>query len=347
MGLFQKAVKHDAKLRLAIAGPSGSGKTYSALAIATALGGPIAFVDTEHGSASKYADTFDFDVAEMHAPYHPDKFIEAIDSAAKAGYKVIILDSMTHAWNGEGGLLELVEQATKRQKTPNSYTAWHDVTPIQNRLIEAIVTANIHLIATMRSKQEYVQEKDNNGRSTIRKVGMAPIQRDGFEYEFDVFFDMDIDNNAVVTKTRCSALTGSVIAKPGAQVAKILKDWLKSDAPARESKPPAQDAARPQPEAQVTSDGNNVHESPPHNRLWGLGLSVFGPNDWDMARPWLISKWTAKITPDNTRSSSTELSDDEKTMLGDYLNESASALQKIWPKQKAQMIQATEQKEAA
>lgn len=235
MGLFKQAVKHDAKLRLAIAGPSGSGKTYSALAIATALGGPVAFVDTEHGSASKYADVFAFDVAEMHAPYHPDKFIEAIRQAAEAGYRVIILDSMTHAWNGEGGLLELVEQATKRQKTPNSYTAWHDVTPIQNRLIEAIVMANIHIIATMRSKQEYVQEKDNNGRSTIRKVGMAPIQRDGFEYEFDVFFDMDVDNNAVVSKTRCSALTGKVIAQPGAQVAKILKDWL-GGAPAPEPK---------------------------------------------------------------------------------------------------------------
>lgn len=227
MGLFKKATKEAAKLRLAIAGPSGSGKTYSALAIATELGGPVAVVDTEHGSASKYADIFDFDVAEMHAPYHPDKYVAAIKEAAAAGYGVLILDSMTHAWNGEGGILELVEQATKRQKTPNSYTAWADVTPIQNRLIETIVSANIHIIATMRSKQEYVQRKDERtGRTVIDKVGMAPIQREGFEYEFDIFFDMDVDNNAVVSKTRCPELTGKVIAKPGAQVARVLAKWL-------------------------------------------------------------------------------------------------------------------------
>lgn len=235
MGLFKKATKTEAKLRLAIAGPSGSGKTYSSLAIAAALGGPIAVLDTEHGSASKYADLFEFDVLELHAPYHPDKYMEAIHEASNAGYRVIILDSMSHAWNGEGGLLELVEQATKRQKTPNSYTAWHDVTPIQNKLIEAIVSANIHIIATMRSKQDYVQEKDSNGRSTIRKVGMAPIQREGFEYEFDVFFDLDIDNNAVVTKTRCPALTGTVINKPGKQVAAILTEWLKGEPAAQTS----------------------------------------------------------------------------------------------------------------
>lgn len=339
MGLFTKAVKHDAKLRLAIAGPSGSGKTFSALAIATGLGGPIAFVDTEHGSASKYADIFDFDVAEMHAPYHPDKFIKAIQGAAEAGYKVVILDSMTHAWNGEGGLLELVEQATKRQKTPNSYTAWHDVTPIQNKLIEAIVSTNIHIIATMRSKQEYVQEKDNNGRSTIRKVGMAPIQRDGFEYEFDIFFDMDTDNNAVVSKTRCSALAGQVIAKPGAQVAKTLKNWLSSDAPK-----PAKNATgenTPQgADGDVDGDTLFATETPPHQRMWGQGMGVFGP-DWDMARPWLISKWTAKVTPDNTRNSASELSDTEKDQLADYIKESAAALQRIWIKQKAAMLQST------
>jgi hypothetical protein len=226
MGLFTKAVKGESKLRLAIAGPSGSGKTYSALAIATALGGPIAYVDTEHGSASKYADLFDFDVAEMHAPYHPDKYVAAIREAAQAGYKVIVLDSLSHAWNGEGGLLELVEDAAKRMKTSNTYAAWKDVTPIQNRLIESIVSADIHLIGTMRSKQDYVQEKNDKGYTVIRKVGMAPVQRDGFEYEFDVFFDMDYDNNAIVSKSRCPALSGQVIAKPGAQVAKILKEWL-------------------------------------------------------------------------------------------------------------------------
>lgn len=225
--MFKKAVKSQAKLRLAIAGPSGSGKTFTSLAIAQALGGPIAFVDTEHGSASKYADLFEFDVMEMEPPFHPRRFAEAISEAATAGYKVIVLDSMTHAWNGQGGLLELVEEVQKRQKTSNSFAAWKDVTPIQNRLVEAIVGAPLHVIATLRSRQEYVQEKDERtGKTSIRKVGMAPQQRDGFEYEFDVFLDMDINNNAIVSKTRCPALTGKVFTRPGADVANILMDWL-------------------------------------------------------------------------------------------------------------------------
>lgn len=225
--MFKKAVKQEAKLRLAIAGPSGSGKTYTALAIAQAFGGSVAVVDTEHGSASKYADLFGFDVLEMEAPFHPDRFVTAIREAASAGYTTIVLDSLSHAWNGQGGLLELVEDAQKRMKTSNSFAAWKDVTPIQNRFIEGIVSAPIHVIATMRSKQEYVQEKDERtGKTQIRKVGMAPVQRDGFEYEFDVFLDMDVNNNAIVSKTRCPALTGKVFTKPGADVANILMDWL-------------------------------------------------------------------------------------------------------------------------
>ena len=227
MGLFQKAVKSSAKLRLAIAGPSGSGKTYTSLAIASHLGEEVALVDTEHGSASKYADLFSFDVATMSAPFAPDKYIRAIAEAAQAGYKVIILDSVSHAWNGNGGILSLVEEAGKRNKSSNSFAAWADVTPIQNRFIEAIVSSDIHIIATMRSKQEYVQERDSNNKTVIRKVGMAPVQRDGFEYEFDVFLDMDADNNAIVSKTRCPDLAGRVFAKPGADVAEILANWLK------------------------------------------------------------------------------------------------------------------------
>lgn len=225
---FQKAVKHEAKLRLAIAGPSGSGKTYTSLAIATALanGGKVALVDTEHGSASKYADLFDFDVMELAAPFHPDRFCEAIREAGRAGYSVLVLDSLTHAWSGAGGLLEIVDSIAVRMKTTNTFAAWKDATPIQNRLVEAIVAASLHIIATMRSKQDYVLTQDDRGKSTIRKVGMAPQQREGFEYEFDVFMDMDMDNTGIVQKTRCPDLTGGVFKKPGADVADILARWL-------------------------------------------------------------------------------------------------------------------------
>jgi hypothetical protein len=224
---FQKAVKHESKLRLAITGPSGAGKTYTALSIARSLPQPVALVDTEHGSASKYADLFEFDVMNLQPPYHPDRFVEAIRDAAQAGYRVIILDSLTHAWNGTGGMLELVDEIAKRSKTGNTFAAWKDAGPIQSRLIESIVGAPIHVIATLRSKQDYTQEKDANGRTVIKKVGMAAQQREGFEYEFDVVIDMNIDHEGIVTKTRCPALTDRVIAKPGKEVADTLTDWLK------------------------------------------------------------------------------------------------------------------------
>lgn len=231
--MFQKAVKTEAKLRLAIAGPSGSGKTYTALSVGTALadGGKVAVLDTEHGSASKYADLFEFDVLNESAPFHPDKVTAAIQAAAQAKYAVLILDSMSHFWNGPGGMTDIVDDIARRMKSPNSFAAWKDGTPIQQRMIEAIVSAPLHIIATMRSKQDYILEVGSDGKSRPRKVGMAPIQRDGFEYEFDVFMDMDNDNTGIVAKTRCPALTNGVFKKPGADVAVILRDWLKGEPP--------------------------------------------------------------------------------------------------------------------
>lgn len=246
---FQKATKHSAKLRLALAGPAGSGKTYSALSVACALaekyGGRVAVVDTEHGSASKYADLFDFDALELES-FHPQRYIEAIDAATEAGYGVLVIDSLSHAWMGKDGALELVDRAAKRTQTGNSFGAWRDVTPLHNALVEAMIGSDLHLIVTLRSKQDYVQEKDDKGRTSIRKVGMAPVQRDGLEYEFDVYGDLDQDNNLMIGKTRCPALSGQVIVKPGKQLAATLEKWLQgAPAPARE---------RPQPEAQRVID---------------------------------------------------------------------------------------------
>lgn len=236
--MFQKAIKTESKLRLAIAGPSGSGKTYSALAIGTVLGEKVAVVDTEHGSASKYADLFDFDVLEMHAPYSPNKYVTAIEAAQEAGYDVLILDSTSHAWNGAGGMLEMVEQVSKKYKG-NSYAAWGEITPIYQNMIESIIAADMHVIVTMRSKQDYILV-EKNGKQMPQKVGMAPVQRDGFEYEFDVFLDMDIENNAIVQKTRCPDLSGKVFAKPGQNIANILKEWLHGQPAPRKHKPVAE-----------------------------------------------------------------------------------------------------------
>src|SRR5215469_3962007 len=160
--MFTRAEKTNSKLRLALAGPPGSGKTFTALSLAHALadGQSVALIDTEHGSASKYADLFPpFDCVNLET-FHPDVYVEAIHAAERAGYAVLIIDSLSHAWNGKGGVLELVDAAAKRSKSGNTYAAWAEATPIHTRLIETIIRANVHIIATMRSKMEYAQEKD-------------------------------------------------------------------------------------------------------------------------------------------------------------------------------------------
>jgi hypothetical protein len=233
---IKKAVKYDAKLRLSIAGPSGSGKTWTSLTLATAMSGDkgICVIDTERGSASKYADLFTFDVIELDT-FSPLLYVEAIQAVEEAGYGVLVIDSLSHAWNGKGGLLEIVENIAQRKYSKNTYVAWKDATPLQNALIDALTRANLHIIVTMRSKQEYVLEKnERTGKMEPRKAGMAPIQRDGLEYEFDVHVDMDIDNTMIVQKSRCSALAGQVIPKPDARVAEALKAWLSgAPSPAR------------------------------------------------------------------------------------------------------------------
>lgn len=228
---IKKAVKYDAKLRMSISGPSGSGKTYTALTLAHALaeGKRVLVIDTERGSASKYADPDlfpEFDVIELDT-FNPALYVEAIKLAQESGYGVVVIDSLTHAWNGTGGLLEIVEGIATRKYKGNTFAAWKDATPFQNQLIDAITRADMHIIATMRAKQEYSLQVDaHTGKSTPRKMGMAPIQREGMEYEFDVHVDMDIDNTLIVQKSRCPALSGKVIQKPGTAVADILKMWL-------------------------------------------------------------------------------------------------------------------------
>jgi len=229
---FTKATKHKAKLRAALCGVSGSGKTYSALAIASHLGKRIAVIDTESGSASKYADQFTFDVDDTLPDHSPKSYIDAIQAAAAAGYDVLVIDSLTHAWAGRGGALEMVDVAAAKSQG-NSYAAWRTVTPWHNKLVDAILTAPIHIIATMRTKAEYVLES-KNGKQVPRKVGMAPIQRDGMEYEFDVVGDLDLSHTLSISKTRCPSLDGKLFQLPGKDVADIVLKWLDSGAEALE-----------------------------------------------------------------------------------------------------------------
>jgi len=232
---FQKATKKQAKLRLGICGPAGSGKTYTALIVATALSDKVAFIDTERGSASKYSDEFDFDVLELDE-FDPRNYIEAINMAEEAGYEVLVIDSLSHAWAGKGGVLEQVDNTAARMRTGNSFAAWREGSKLHNELVDTILQCNMHVIATMRSKMEYVQEKDERGKTVIRKVGMAPVQRDGMEYEFDVVGDMDQEHTLIITKTRCKVLKDAVIKEPDAKFAKTLQKWLTDGVPVEEQK---------------------------------------------------------------------------------------------------------------
>jgi hypothetical protein len=227
--MFKPATKKAAKLRMALIGPAGSGKTYSALALAQGLGSRVAVIDTEHGSASLYADKFQFDTCTLES-FSPDTYVEALKAAEAAGYDVIIIDSLSHAWIGKEGALEQVDNAARRSGSKNTYFAWRDVTPKHNNLVEAIIQSKAHIIATMRAKTEYTLDKDDKGKVMPRKIGMAPIQREGLEYEFSIAGDMDLEHNYNITKTRCSMLTGKVNPKPGAELAKTLRTWLEGGA---------------------------------------------------------------------------------------------------------------------
>lgn len=192
-------------------------------------GGRIALVDTEHGSASKYADKFDFDTLELHS-FNPQNYIDAITAAEEAGYGVLVIDSLSHAWAGKDGALELVDRAARKMTGGNSYVAWKDITPLQNAMIDKILGANLHVIATMRSKTEYAQEKDERGRTIIRKVGVEPVQRAQVEYEFDIVGVMDLSNTLLIEKSRMAELSGQVIEKPGGRLASQIEAWLSAGA---------------------------------------------------------------------------------------------------------------------
>lgn len=192
--MFKKAERKQAKLRLALAGPSGSGKTMSALLMAKGLGGRIAVIDTEHGSASLYADIADFDVLELHAPYSPERYAEAITAAEQSGYSVLIIDSYSHEWTGSGGCLESNEKLAHQKFKGNTWAAWNETTPRHRKLTDKILTSPLHIICTMRSKTETVQ---GEGKKVI-KLGMKSEQRDGTDYEFTVVLDITHDGHAAI-----------------------------------------------------------------------------------------------------------------------------------------------------
>lgn len=223
---IRKAQRKKAKLRLGIAAPSGAGKTYSALLLAFGIGGKVGVIDTEHGSADLYEDLGDYDIINIEAPYTVQKYRDALTTFERAGYNVVIMDSLSHAWAGDGGLLDKQGKLADRPGA-NGYAAWRTITPEHNGLVEAILTSPCHIIATMRSKQEYVLETNDKGKQTPRKVGMAPVQREGMEYEFTVMLDIDMSHIASSSKDRTRLFDGQLFKITSAH-GETLRHWLEA-----------------------------------------------------------------------------------------------------------------------
>lgn len=227
---FVKATRKKSRLRLAVQGPSGSGKTYGALKIAQGLGGRIAVIDTEKGSASIYANWCNFDVMDLDPPYTPEAFIKAMKEAEGGGYSVLIIDSATHEWSGVGGCLELVDEIARARYKGNSWSAWNDVTPRHRAFMDAITRSPMHVIVTMRSKTETAQVEEN-GRKKVVKLGMKAEQRDGSEYEFSVVLDLVHDGHyAQASKDRTGLFADKDPRVIDETVGQDLLAWLESGA---------------------------------------------------------------------------------------------------------------------
>lgn len=221
---FKKADKKASKLRCSIFGPSGSGKTYTSLRIAngfkTATNGKIAFIDSERGSASKYADRFDFDVLELDRKTIAD-YIQAIKLASENGYNILIIDSLSHAWQE---LIEDIDRLANVKYKGNTWRAWAEGTPKQRALVDAIINYNGHVIATIRSKTEWEVGEDKK----VRRVGLSPEQGKGIEYEFDMLLEITVDHYATVIKDRTGKYQDKIINMPDEKFGIELINWLNS-----------------------------------------------------------------------------------------------------------------------
>ncbi len=228
-GSFHKAVKFGARARAAFVGVAGSGKSFTMLTLARALAGPqgkIACIDTEHGSLSKYADRFEFDVDEP-ASYTVDYLLEQLDYAERNHYAVFCVDSLSHFWMGKDGALEFVDNVRKRVR--DQMEGWKIFRPHERAMVDRFIASPCHILVTMRTKTDYEEQVASDGKKRRVKVGLAPVQRDGLEYEFDLVCSMDEENTLLVDKTRCGAYSEEkrrVVVRPGAEYFQPFIEWL-------------------------------------------------------------------------------------------------------------------------
>lgn len=231
--MFETVTRKKAKLRMALTGVSGAGKTLSALYIAYGITGDwskIALIDTEHERARFYANrsdlgTGEFLYAPFEPPYSPMRYKEFVLQGALAvgSDGVVIIDSFTHAWNNTGGILDIKEQIAK-QSGKNSYTAWFEAGKEQNDLVNSILAVDCHTIVTMRSKMDYAMVENDKGKLQPQKMGLAPIQREDTEYEFDIV--LDIARNHIATASKDTTFLDKFGAVITPDLGRQLKEWL-------------------------------------------------------------------------------------------------------------------------
>lgn len=223
--VFKKATRTAQRLKIGVSGPSGAGKTYGALALAHNLASDpsrVAVLDTENESSALYSDRWPFDILALRPPYLSAKFLEAINAAVEGGYEVLVIDSISHQWDGDGGILQRKEEVDARGG--NHFSNWQPFTKEHNEFRAALLNAPLHLICTMRSKMAYSQEE--GAKKQIKKVGLQPIQREGMEYEFTITFDVQMDHKASASKDRTSLFVTGLTDLAAPATAKRMLDWL-------------------------------------------------------------------------------------------------------------------------
>jgi hypothetical protein len=249
MGLLdnvQSAKREKIFTKIALMAPSGGGKSYGSLRLASGMlsrlkelgqegNGRILVLNTESTRGRYYANEFQYDIYDVMAPHEPEKYVQLIEEAVNAGYPIVIMDSTSHEWEGKGGCLEL------HNRFGGTYQAWAKVTPRHDKFLMAIADSPIHIIATMRGKDQYIMETQENSKTSVKKIGVGAKQRDGFEYEFTVTFTVDQKSNmSTVQKDNTHLFENEGEVKLSEEHGRRIIDWANSGEgytpPVRESK---------------------------------------------------------------------------------------------------------------
>lgn len=247
---LRKAERRQAKIKLAIQGASGSGKSMSALLLAYGLvndWSKVVIIDTENRSADLYAHLGDYNVLNLSPPYSPEKYIKAIEVCERSNMEVIIIDSISHCW-------EFLLDCHSRM-TGNSFSNWRKITPRQKRFMDRILQSDRHIIATLRTKQDYVLNK-KDGKYIPEKVGLKAIQRDGVDYEFTIVFDINLRHLSTASKDRTSLFTGIKEFSITTETGKAILDWCNAGTTVEDVKKQIQ-------QAKSVEDLNNLYRQHP------------------------------------------------------------------------------------